>query len=204
MLRVNTGGRRNERNLTDNEINSVIEYAVSLGMPRERIYYVDYDCTAYGEAFDILRIGTDVYPSAMTGGIDMKIIKYYGSDADRKEFINHDSEPIMAVIAHDRSHAVVSLLDEGFEHHILLAKAMDRYDIDKYFRIIFDDEGADWTFVCLPDYKGIKNKERRIERFFADGTDAITELLKALGYDVPINIPKRYRRHMDYLGNSEY
>ncbi len=47
-------------------------------------------------------------------GIDiMDIIKYYGSDETKTEFINHDSEPLMAVIAHDRSHAVVSLLDEG-------------------------------------------------------------------------------------------
>ena len=31
------------------------------------------------------------------------IIKYYGSDETKTEFINHDSEPLMAVIAHDRS-----------------------------------------------------------------------------------------------------
>ena len=43
----------------------------------------------------------------------LEIIKYYGSDETKTEFINHDSEPLMAVIAHDRSHAVVSLLDEG-------------------------------------------------------------------------------------------
>ena len=67
----------------------------------------------------------------------MDIIKYYGSDETKTEFINHDSEPLMAVIAHDRSHAVVSLLDEGCEHHLLLAKALDKYNIDEYFRIIF-------------------------------------------------------------------
>ena len=66
----------------------------------------------------------------------MEIIKYYGSDETKTEFINHDSEPLMAVIAHDRSHAVVSLLDEGCEHHLLLAKALDKYNIDEYFRII--------------------------------------------------------------------
>ena len=69
----------------------------------------------------------------------MDIIKYYGSDETKTEFINHDSEPLMAVIAHDRSHAVVSLLDEGCEHHLLLAKALDKYNIDEYFRIIFDN-----------------------------------------------------------------
>ena len=27
----------------------------------------------------------------------------------------------------------------------------------------------------------------------------ITDFLKQIGYDVPINVPRRYRRHMDYL-----
>lgn len=62
-LKVSTGGRRNEKNLSQEQIDSIKDYAVSLGMPRERIYYVDYDCTAYGSLADVLRIGTDVYPS---------------------------------------------------------------------------------------------------------------------------------------------
>ena len=110
----------------------------------------------------------------------------------------------MAVIAHDGTHAVVSLLDEGCEHHLLLANALDKYNIDEYFRFIFDIEGADWTFVCPPDYKGIANKEKRIESFFGDGVDVITEFLKQIDYNVPVNIPKRYRRHMEYLNNSEF
>ena len=134
----------------------------------------------------------------------MEIIKYYGSDAGCNEFINHNSEPLMAVIAHDGSHAVVSLLDEGCDHHILLAKSLDKYNIDEYCRIIFDNEGADWTFVCPPDYKNITNKEKRISQFFKDGDKVIGEFLKTIGYDVPVNIPKRYRRHMDYLDNSYY
>lgn len=135
----------------------------------------------------------------------MEIIKYYGSDTEKKEFINHDDEPLMAVISHDASLAVVSLLDEGCEHHILLSKALDKHDIDKYYRIIFDIDGADWTFVCPPDYKNITNKEKRITQFFNDGVDVITAFLKEIGYnDAQINIPKRYRRHMDYLNNSDY
>ena len=63
MLKVNTGGRRNEIPLTDNQFAEVKQYAISLGMPEERIYYVDYDCTGYGCSFDLLRIGTDVFPS---------------------------------------------------------------------------------------------------------------------------------------------
>lgn len=103
----------------------------------------------------------------------------------------------------DINEKIVSLLDEACEHHILLANALDKYNIDQYFRIIFDNEGADWTFVCPPDYKGITNKEKRISQFFNDGVDTITEFIKAVGYDVPINIPKRYRRHIDYLKNSD-
>ena len=81
---------------------------------------------------------------------------------------------------------------------------MNENDLDKYFRIIFDNEGADWTFVCPPDYKGITDKEKRIKQFFNDGVDVISEFLKEIGYDVPIEIPKRYRRHIDYLSNMEY
>ena len=132
----------------------------------------------------------------------MEVIKYYGNI--KEEFINHDSEPLMAVISHDGATAVVSHLDEGCEHHILLAKALNNYEIDKYFRIIFDNEGADWTFVCPPEYKGIINKEKRISTFYNDGIDTITEFLNKIGYEVPINIPKRYRRHMDYLTNEDY
>lgn len=63
MLKVNTGGRRNEVPLSERQVDEIKDYAVSLGMPRARIYYVDYDCTGYGVSFDLLRIGTDVYPS---------------------------------------------------------------------------------------------------------------------------------------------
>ncbi len=63
VLKVNTGGRRNEAPLSEEQITEIKSYAVSLGMPEQRIYYVDYDCTGYGVSFDLLRIGTDVYPS---------------------------------------------------------------------------------------------------------------------------------------------
>lgn len=134
----------------------------------------------------------------------MDIIKYYGSDCSKAEFINYDEEPLMAVISHDGSHAVVSLLDEGCEHHILLAKALDKYNIDEYFRIIFDCDGADWTFVCPPEYKNMTNKEKRIEQFYKDGIDTITEFLQEVGYEVEITIPKRYKRHLNYMTNQDY
>lgn len=103
-------------------------------------------------------------------------------------------EPLMAIIATDASHAYVSLLDDGFEHHILLKKATGTEEnFEKYFRIIFDKDGADWTFVCPIQYKNITVKEKRIERFYNDGIEVISGFLKEIGYDIQISIPKRYR-----------
>lgn len=87
MLKVSTGGRRNERNLTEDEISQAVNYAISLGMPAERIYYVDYDFTAYGASFDLLRIGTDVYPSEDHNNIPNSKISMRGAIAH--EIIGH-------------------------------------------------------------------------------------------------------------------
>lgn len=61
---VSTGGKRNEKPLTESQIRENIQYAEKLGMPRERIRYGEHYNTAYGSEFDMLYIGTDVYPSA--------------------------------------------------------------------------------------------------------------------------------------------
>ncbi|MCL2580333.1 MAG: hypothetical protein FWE32_09960 [Oscillospiraceae bacterium] len=91
-------------------------------------------------------------------------------------------------------------MDECVEHHILLQKVgLPSRDIDKYFRIIFDSESANWTFVCPPGYKGIARKDKRITAFYSDGFGVISAFLAALGRLVDITIPKRYRRHMDAL-----
>ena len=111
-----------------------------------------------------------------------------------------NNEPLMAVISFDRSSAVVSHMDEAVEHHVLLAKAgRPSTDIDKYFRIIFDKSGADWTFVCPPNYKNITDKRRRIGRFYNDGFNAISRTLEIIGYFIGLNIPTRYRRHINEL-----
>ena len=113
-------------------------------------------------------------------------------------------EPLLAVIAFDGKSAVVSHIDEAVEHHILLMKAGFRdTDIDKYFRIVFDKSGADWTFVCPPDYKNITYKDKRIEAFYKDGFSVISEFLHSMGYLVGINIPKRYRRHLDVISDEK-
>ena len=128
----------------------------------------------------------------------MNITKYPTAAHVDKAVAEH--EPLLVLISFDGSEAIMSHIDEAVEHHILLEKAgFDSRDIDKYFRIVLDSEGADWTFVCPPDYKGIEDKQRRITAFYKDGFAAISEVLSGLGFMVGINIPKRYRRHFDYM-----
>jgi len=60
---ADTSGRRNEKPLTDAQFSQAKEYAVSLGMPPERIEYSDNSLTGYlGGLVDSLIIGTDAVP----------------------------------------------------------------------------------------------------------------------------------------------
>ena len=128
----------------------------------------------------------------------MTIKKYPTPEAVDKAL--SDDEPLLVLISFDGSELIVSQIDEAVEHHILLEKVgKDSRNIDRYFRIVLDSDGADWTFVCPPDYKGIENKQRRITAFYKDGFAVISEALSELGLMVGINIPKRYRRHFDYM-----
>lgn len=128
----------------------------------------------------------------------MEIIKY-PSDGEIQKAID-EKEPLLVLISFDGKTVIMSQIDEAVEHHILLMKAgfSDR-DIDKYFRIVLDDDGADWTFICPPDYKNISDKTRRIKQFYKDGFSVISDVLQEIGFMVGINIPKRYRRHFDIL-----
>lgn len=132
----------------------------------------------------------------------MEIIKY--NDYDSVENAIEKNEPLMAVISFDGSKAYVCHLDDGVEHHILLQKVgCLGNDIDKFFRIIFDKEGADWTFICPPNYRNISYKSRRIKAFYRDGISAISEFLSEMGYFCDIRIPARYRRHFDIMMEDE-
>lgn len=112
-------------------------------------------------------------------------------------------EPLLAVISFDGKTTIVSHIDEAVEHQILLMKAGFRdTDIYKYFRIVLDKSGADWTFVCPPDYKNIAYKDKRIEAFYKDGFSVISDFLHSMGYLVGINIPKRYRRYLDVISDE--
>ena len=128
----------------------------------------------------------------------MQIIKY--SEHENIDEAMKKDEPLLALISFDEEVAIVSHIDEAVEHHILLSKAgYNSADID-FFRIIFAKEGADWTFICPPDYKEISDKTRRIAEFYKDGIRAISHFPAEMGYFVDINIPRRYRLHFDMMG----
>lgn len=128
----------------------------------------------------------------------MEITKF--NDYESVDNAIKNDEPMMAVISFDGSKAYVSHLDDGVEHHVLLRKVgYTGTEIDEFFRIVFDREGADWTFICPPNYKNITYKSRRIKEFYRDGIRAISEFLAEMGYCCDIKIPKRYKRHFDVM-----
>lgn len=112
-------------------------------------------------------------------------------------------EPLLMLVSFDGKTVIISHIDEAVEHHVLLLKAgfSDR-DVGKYFRLVVDEDGADWTFVCPPDYKNIFDKTRCIKQFYKDGFSVISNALCDLGFGVGINIPKRYRWHFDAMSES--
>lgn len=139
----------------------------------------------------------------MKGADTMEIIRYPSDEEVRKAMAT--DEPLLVLISFDGKRAIMSHVDEAVEHHILLMKTgFKDTDIDRYFRIVLDKSGADWTFVCPPDYKNIPFKDKRIEAFYKDGFAVISEFLHSIGYLVGINIPKRYSRHMSVLSDESY
>lgn len=130
----------------------------------------------------------------------MNII-YYPDESSVTDAMKRD-EPLLVLISFDGEQVIVSQIDEAVEHHILLRLAgFPDTDIDKYFRLVVNREGADWTFVFPSTYNSVTRKEKQIEDFFKDGMRIIPNALKHLGYDVPVEIPKRYRRHFDMMGD---
>ncbi|MBQ7755793.1 MAG: hypothetical protein IJ401_00625 [Oscillospiraceae bacterium] len=131
----------------------------------------------------------------------MEFVKF--PDEKAVEMAMKNDEPLLVLVSFDGKTVIMSHIDEAVEHHILLVKAgFSDKDIDKYFRIVLDKNGADWTFVCPPDYKGISDKTRRIKQFYKDGFATLSDVLNEINYMVGINIPRRYRRHFDEMTNE--
>lgn len=129
-------------------------------------------------------------------------IQYY-PDKDAIDQAISSDDPLLVMVAQDHSKVLVANIDDVGEHIILLRiMGYSENDLDKYFRLVANSEGADWTFVCPSNYKGIRDKAKRIERFFRDGIDAGKKALQILGLNTEITIPPRYRRHMNFLAED--
>jgi hypothetical protein len=110
------------------------------------------------------------------------------------------NDPLLMLISFDGATIIIGNIDDCMEHHILLKNAgLTEGDLEKYFRIIVNKSEASWTYVCPSSYLNIKNREQRLKKYYENGIDKIEEALKSINYDVPINIPQRYRRHFDAL-----
>ncbi|MCI8387290.1 MAG: hypothetical protein HFE63_02345 [Clostridiales bacterium] len=131
----------------------------------------------------------------------MNIIKYPDTEAVNTAIKNGD--PLLMLVSFDSSEIIISGIDDTVEHWVLLSQTgHDPSDIDKYFRVVVNRDGADWTFVCPPAYKNIVDRQRRLKAFYKDGFDAISDALLEIGFMVGINIPTRYRRHWDELWSN--
>ena len=104
-------------------------------------------------------------------------------------------DPLLLLVAFDEQTAIVAPIDEAVEHNILLERAGraglidgDSRQIDRYFRAVVNEDGADWTFVCPAGYKGISDKGRRIAAFYRDGFAAISEALGIMRIFVGIRL----------------
>lgn len=129
-------------------------------------------------------------------------INYYPSEEDVKNSMEID-DPLLAAISFDGKETVIAPAIESGKHYIMLMQTgHNSTDIDKFFRISFDRSGADWTFICPVNYKNITFENRRVEAFYKDGIDAISNILKELNYPVNIDIPRRYRGQLSVMGKT--
>ena len=70
-------------------------------------------------------------------------ITYYPNKDNVTAAIEQD-EPLLVLISFDGETLITSQIDEAVEHHILLRKVdLPDTDIDKYFRLVVDHNGAD-------------------------------------------------------------
>ena len=129
-------------------------------------------------------------------------IKYHPNKRRINSAIRRD-DPLLLLVSFNGELSIVGHIDDTSEHFILLKNAgFKESDINKYFRIVVNKSGAFWTFVCPGSYLNISNRDIRITKYYENGIDAISKALKLLGYDVPIDIPTRYRRHFNELKGS--
>lgn len=98
IMKVASGGRRNEEPLTEKQVQDCMNYAVSLGMPVEQIRHRDDMFTSYFEMADVLFIGTDVYPAIDAKRANSRI-SYKGTIAH--ELVGHRGASIRGTVQGD-------------------------------------------------------------------------------------------------------
>jgi hypothetical protein len=126
-------------------------------------------------------------------------VRHYPDQETVERAVRND-DPLLVLVAHDETELLAANIDDSLEHYVLLKQlGHSEAEIDKYFRVVLSHSGADWTFVCPSDYKGIGDRAKRIEKYYSDGIDILSRALRRIGYDVDIDIPRRYRRHLDAL-----
>jgi hypothetical protein len=131
----------------------------------------------------------------------MQIIHFPDQQSVQTSMANDD--PLLMLVSFDGERLILSNIDDSLEHHILLKNAgFSENDLNSYFRLIVNKSGASWTYVCPSSYLNIRDRELRLKKYYENGIDEITKALKLIGYDVPIDIPQRYRRHFDALENG--
>jgi hypothetical protein len=127
------------------------------------------------------------------------IFKYYPDEKTVDKAIELD-DPLLLLVAFDESIALAANIDDALEHSVLLKKLGHKEtELDIFYRVMLNRNGADWTFVCPSDYKGITDRDKRIETFYNNGILSIAKAIDILGYKATITIPDRYRRHFDAL-----
>lgn len=109
-------------------------------------------------------------------------------------------DPMLLLVSHDTQTLIISTADHAMEHFTLLRLAgFKDTDLDRFYRVVVNRDGADWTFVCPESYKGITDRTKRIKEFYDNGFDTIKAALNHIGYAVNLSIPHRYRRHFSEL-----
>jgi hypothetical protein len=108
-------------------------------------------------------------------------------------------DPLLMLVSFDGLIAIVACIDDGIDYSYLLLK-MGYQDvvseINRYFRVTVNQDGADWAFVCPSDYRNISDVTSRIQAFYDDGMILLSEAIKTIGYNSQISIPERYKRNI--------
>ncbi|MBQ8297736.1 MAG: hypothetical protein IJX77_08145 [Ruminococcus sp.] len=104
-----------------------------------------------------------------------------------------DNQTLLALVDFEGKNAVMCHIDDVDNDDELYEKSgFDAANKAKFFRVIFNKQGADWTFKLPTSYKDIGNDRDRMVAFYKDGFAVLSEFLQLQGYFVGIDIPTRY------------